>query len=201
MTDHYFSPGPHADAPLRELRVELAGRDLTVWTSPGVFSGDGLDTGTAVLLRESPAPPSIGHVLDLGCGWGPIALDLALRAPEVSVWAVDVNDRALELTRRNAEHASLSRINAVRPEDVPADLEFAGIWSNPPIRVGKAELHAMLETWIPRLAPGASAWLVVQKHLGSDSLHRWLAERFPEFEVTRQASKKSFRVLRVARPA
>lgn len=180
--------------------MDLSGRRLTVWTGPGVFSHDGLDTGTRVLLDLTPAPPERGVLLDLGCGWGPIALDLALRAPATTVWAVDVNERALDLTRRNAEHASLPGINVAHPDNVPDDVVFDGIWSNPPIRIGKAALHALLERWIPRLAPGASAWLVVQKHLGSDSLQRWLQERFPDWDVARADSKKTFRVLRVTRP-
>jgi 16S rRNA G1207 methylase RsmC len=87
---------------------------------------------------------------------------------------------------------------------VPADLRFAAIWSNPPIRVGKAVLHEMLLTWLPRLADGGTAYLVVQKNLGSDSLQRWLdaelAGRFPgQFTVARHASARTFRVLSVTR--
>ena len=91
-------------------------------------------------------------------------------------------------------------LNAVLPDDVPDDVEFAAIWSNPPIRIGKAELHALLRRWLPRLGAGATAWLVVQKNLGADSLHRWLADDLGDgWHVERAASSKGFRVLAVTR--
>ena len=201
MSDgHYFSADP--SSPLRERRVgvRLAGRDLDVTTAAGVFSPDHLDTGTRVLLDTVPPPPHQGQLLDLGCGWGPIALSLALASPTATVWAVDVNERALELTRRNAADLGLTGINAVLPSAVPEDVRFATIWSNPPIRVGKAELHNLLSTWLPRLTDGGIAWLVVQKNLGSDSLQRWLEEEFPDHGVERVRTEKAFRVLRVTRP-
>ena len=83
---------------------------------------------------------------------------------------------------------------------MPSDVEFDTIWSNPPIRIGKEELHRLLLTWLPRLAPGGNAWLVVQKNLGSDSLQRWLAGELDDsFAVSRESTSKSFRILRVRR--
>ena len=196
MTDHYFSAAS-GDAPTREVRATLDGREHSLLTAPGVFSGDGLDVGTSVLLDETPEPPQSGDLLDLGAGWGPIALSLALRAPDARVWAVDVNPRAVDLVRRNAERVSVANVTAALPGEVP-DVRFQGIWSNPPIRIGKQQLHALLLTWLPRLDVGADAWLVVQKHLGSDSLLRWLDEQ-PGLAAERWTSRKTFRVLRVAR--
>jgi len=111
-----------------------------------------------------------------------------------------VNERALDLVRRNAQALGLENVNAVKPEDVPDDLAFITIRSNPPIRVGKDELHGMLLRWLPRLEPGSDAWLVVQRNLGSDSLHRWLDGALPgDFSVLRAATNKGYRVLRVKR--
>jgi len=184
----------------RTISVQLAGRQLDVTTANGIFSPERIDTGTQVLLGNVPAPPPGGNLLDLGCGWGPIALTLALESPRATVWAVDVNERALELVRRNAESLGLDNVNAVTPADVPADVRFMSIWSNPPIRVGKNELHAMMLSWLPRLEPGTDAWLVVQRNLGSDSLHRWLQAELPQdFAVTRAATNKGYRVLRARR--
>jgi len=198
--DHYFSASPGSDPKLRSIDVRLAGRELSVTTGAGVFSPDRLDTGTAVLLANTPVPPPGGHLLDLGCGWGPISLSLALGSPRATVWAVDVNERALDLVRRNASDLGLTNVNAVRPEDVPHDLGLMAIWSNPPIRVGKNELHGMLQTWLPRLEPGSDAWLVVARNLGSDSLQRWLEASLPaDFTTSRTATSKGFRVLRVRR--
>ncbi|SCY07787.1 16S rRNA m(2)G 1207 methyltransferase [Microbacterium sp. LKL04] len=199
-SDHYFSASPSSSENLRRIRVSLAGRDVEVMTAGGVFSPDHVDGGTAVLLANTPPPPVGGHLLDLGCGWGPIALSLAIDAPHATIWAVDVNERALDLVRRNAAELGLDNVNAVLPEDVPADIAFRTIRSNPPIRVGKDVLHGLLETWIPRLAERSDAWLVVQRNLGSDSLQRWLAASLDRgYSVSRAATGRGFRVLKVRR--
>ena len=204
QTDHYFTAEPASAAERRQLRVFLAGQEVIVETAPGVFCPDRVDIGTAVLLREAPAPPPAGNLLDLGSGWGPIALSLGLLSPGASIWAVDVNQRALSLARDNAKALGINGFHAVTPDDVPADLRFDAIWSNPPIRVGKDALHAMLLTWLPRLAPHGSAYLVVQKNLGSDSLQRWLATELEAMEpdafaVGRHTTARTFRVLSVHR--
>ena len=196
-TDHYFTAQPASDDERRTRTVHLAGRELEVEVASGVFSPAGVDKGTAVLLSEVPAPPPSGNLLDLGCGWGPITISLALAAPHATVWAVDVNERALDLVRRNAERLGLDNVRAALPDDVPDDLAFDLCWSNPPIRVGKQALHDLLTRWLPRLADDAEAWLVVQKNLGSDSLARWITDTLG-LPVAREASSKGFRVLRVA---
>jgi 16S rRNA G1207 methylase RsmC len=198
--EHYFTSQPVSDAKLHPLTVRLAGRDLRLTTAAGIFSPDHLDAGTQVLLADAPDAPPDGDLLDLGCGWGPIALTLAIRSPEATVWAVDVNERALDVVRRNAAALGLRNVNAVLPDDVPENTAFGAIWSNPPIRIGKAELHALLLRWLPRLDDGADAWLVVQRNLGSDSLQKWLENELPaEFEVSRASSSKGYRVLNVRR--
>jgi 16S rRNA (guanine1207-N2)-methyltransferase len=199
-TDHYFSAHPNSAGPEREVTFMIEGRVFRLTAAGGVFSADRLDPGTAVLLRKAPLPgPRGGVFLDLGCGYGPIACVLADKSERAQVYALDVNTRALDLVRRNAVAAGLSdRIVAVTAAEVPAGIEFDEIWSNPPIHVGKAELHALLETWLPRLVPGGSAWLVVAKHLGSDSLQAWLERS--GWQVERHASQKGYRILRVDRP-
>jgi len=198
--EHYFSASPGGAMVLRQISVHLAGRDLDLTTSNGIFSPERVDVGTQVLLGNVPTPPPGGHLLDLGCGWGPIALTLALESPHSTVWAVDINERALELVRINARTLGLTNVNAVLPEDVPADVVFTTIWSNPPIRVGKSELHGLLSTWLLRLQPDSDAWLVVQRNLGSDSLHRWLETTFAaDLTVTRAATSKGYRVLKARR--
>jgi 16S rRNA G1207 methylase RsmC len=199
---HYFTADPAGPGTTRTIEVVLAGRTVEVLTSPGVFSGDRLDLGTRVLLREAPAPPPRGDLLDLGCGWGPLALTMALLSPAATVWAVDVNARALDLTRENARRLGLTNVRAVTPDDVPDGVRLAGVWSNPPIRVGKPELHGLLLRWLPRLATGAHGYLVVQRNLGADSLHAWLGTALPAatgtaVEVVRVGSAKGYRVLRV----
>ncbi|MFT4220551.1 MAG: methyltransferase [Microbacterium sp.] len=198
--EQYFSASPSSAENFRRIRVRLAGRDVEVTTAGGVFSPDRLDSGTGVLLANTPPAPPGGHFLDLGCGWGPIAISLALESPRATVWAVDVNERALGLVRRNAEALGLQNINAVLADDVPDDVVFRTIRSNPPIRVGKHELHGLLERWLPRLDERSDAWLVVQRNLGSDSLQRWLAATLHTgFSVHRAATGRGYRVLKVRR--
>lgn len=199
-TEHYFSELPESELKFRQIHVALAGQVRELITSNGIFSPERIDAGTQVLLANTPPAPPGGNLLDLGCGWGPIALTLAVQSPHATVWAVDVNSRALDLVRRNAETMGITNINAVTPEDVPSDLCFMTIRSNPPIRVGKNELHGMLEFWLPRLDLESDAWLVVQRNLGSDSLHRWLESWLPtDFTTSRAATNKGYRVLKVRR--
>lgn len=193
--DHYFSATPAAPDERRSITVRLRGVRREVVTARGVFSTEHLDTGTRVLLDAAPPPPAEGELLDLGCGWGPLALALAHESPAATVWAVDVNERALDLTARNAQSAGLPGVRAALPSDVPPEARFDVIWSNPPIRVGKDALHELLRTWLPRLTPTGIAWLVVAKSLGADSLTRWLREE--GYDVARASSSAGFRVLRV----
>jgi 16S rRNA (guanine1207-N2)-methyltransferase len=177
--------------------VVLALDDATVSlrTDRGVFSASRVDTGSMILLRAVPPPPATGDLLDLGCGYGPIAVTLARRSPKATVWAVDVNERAVELVRENAAALGLANLRAATPDAVPVEVRFAGIWSNPPIRVGKEALHRLLLEWLVRLEASGRAWLVVQKHLGGDSLAAWLtAQGYP---TTRLGSKQAYRILEV----
>jgi 16S rRNA (guanine1207-N2)-methyltransferase len=196
-SSHYFSPSPGAASRPSTVRLDLPDLSLVLRTDRGVFSGSRIDPGTKYLLTESPAPPDGGHLADIGCGYGPIALTLAVRSPRATVWAVDVNERALDLTRANAEVAGLTNVRVASPDDVPADVRFAALWSNPPVRVGKAALHDLLDDWLGRLDTDGTALLVVQKNLGADSLHRWLEAR--DWSVTRLGSRVGYRLLQVGR--
>jgi len=197
---HYFSAQPTGEFTSREIQVRLAHHDYTVETAGGIFSPEHIDAGTEALLYSVPEPAQSGNLLDIGCGWGPLALTLALEAPEASVYAVDVNERAVELTRRNAARLGLTNVTTASPDALGVELMFTTIWSNPPIRVGKEELHAIMNTWMPRLAPGGTAYLVVAKHLGADSFEKWLGNEFAGTHVvTREDTRKGFRIIKVAR--
>ena len=191
---HYFT---NDDAPLvtRSIHAKVFGNELAFTTANGVFSGSRLDLGTGVLLR-TVAPPDSGHVLDLGCGFGPISVGLAVASPDITVDAVDVNVRALTLTSRNAADAGVGeRVNVLLPDDVPPGTLYDEIWSNPPIRIGKEALHEMLLRWLPRLRGSGTAYLVVGKNLGADSLAGWLTGQ--GWTTRKLASAKGFRVLAV----
>jgi 16S rRNA G1207 methylase RsmC len=197
VADHYFSAEPGSADIRRTVEARIWGREYTFTTATGVFSRDRLDIGTAVLLREVDPPTGAGTFLDLGCGYGPIACALASETDAV-VWAVDVNTRALELTTENAKAAGVAdRVHAALPDDVPEDLLFDQLWSNPAIHIGKPELHKMLLHWLERLTPGGIARFVVGKNLGGDSLQRWMTEQ--GYPCERTGSAKGFRVLRARR--
>ena len=195
---HYFDPQPQAESRPHLVRLRLGtDRKLELQADRGVFGSRRVDLGTEVLLKEAPPPPDRGEVLDLGAGYGPIAIALARLSPRARFWAVDINQRAVELTRVNAAAAGLGNVVAALPEEVPGELLFAAIYSNPPVRVGKRALHELLEQWLGRLAAGGLAYLVVQRNLGADSLMSWLAGA--GYPVRRLKAKKGYRVLEVGR--
>ena len=194
---HYFDEQTTTASDVVSFDVALVDVAFSIQSDRGVFSHGHLDNGTSLLLKEGPALATAGTFLDIGCGAGPIAIAMALRAPEATVWAIDVNERARALTATNATRNGAGNVHVAAPDDVPADLEFDEIWSNPPIRIGKAALHDLLTIWIARLAPTGRMVLVVQKHLGADSLQTWLNHQ--GVVAARVASRSGFRLLTVVR--
>jgi 16S rRNA G1207 methylase RsmC len=195
---HYFDSTPSALSDPGVVHVSLPDLSFDLATDSGVFGRRRLDPGTKILLMEAPALPEQGEFLDLGCGVGPIAITMALRRPFARVWAVDVNERARQLTAANSANLGVRNVVVLDPTDAPEDIRFDVIWSNPPIKVGKKALHGMLTTWIPRLTERGRAVLVVHKNLGSDSLASWLQSS--GWTVERLTSRQGYRLLDVRRP-
>jgi 16S rRNA (guanine1207-N2)-methyltransferase len=197
------------DSAEQEIQLSLADLELQFTTDRGVFSQSRIDAGTRLLLQEAPHPTSsMANVCDLGCGYGPIAVSLARRSPASSVWAVDLNERAVALTAKNGVANDCPDIHAVvvdsdgsaidgTPEDLAAlpATRFDGLWSNPSIRIGKPAMHHMLTVWLDRLTPSGMAWLVVQRHLGADSLADWMTAQ--GWATTRVCSRAGYRLLEV----
>lgn len=202
---HYFAQSPSVESRPDEIRLTLPDLTVDLTVDRGVFSASHVDPGTRYLLMTAPMPPpqqpsvDAAHLLDLGCGYGPIAVALAMRAPEATIWAIDVNERARDLCATNAERAGVAdRVMVCEPDGVPAEIRFAGIWSNPPIRIGKPRLRELLTRWLTRMTPEAHAYLVVGRNLGADSLQRWLSEN--GWETTRLGSHGGYRLLDVSGP-
>lgn len=197
--EHYFSEKQSTAFTPRKVEIDLQGKTVLVSTAAGVFSPDGIDRGTRVLLRSLDKAPD-GNLLDIGSGWGAISLDAAMGNPAARVWAVEVNERSRQLTELNVKDLGLTNITVTTPDDVPTDITFQEIRSNPPIRVGKEVLHEILLRWLPRLAPAGIAYLVVAKNLGANSLAKWIQTTWPDFEVSLHAREKGFHVLKVVSP-
>jgi 16S rRNA (guanine1207-N2)-methyltransferase len=192
---HYFDEDPGAPSDPRDVELWLPDTQFVLTTDRGVFGYGQVDAGTKNLLMKAPPPSPTGNLLDIGCGTGAVALALGRRSPGSVVWAVDVNARARDLCSANAIANGVGNVRVVAPGDVPADVRFETIWSNPPIRIGKPALHDLLLTWLPRLARNASAVLVVHKHLGADSLQTWLERQ--DFSTARLASSSGYRIIEV----
>lgn len=199
MSDgHYFDDDPDIESSPHPVEISLPDVAMTLTADRGVFSADKLDAGTKLLLQEAPPLHGAESILDIGCGWGPITCVAARRAPGAQVWAVDVNQRARSLTERNAVSIGAGdRVHVAAPDDVPDAIRFDRILSNPPIRIGKPALHELLRRWLPRLTTDGVAHFVVHKHLGSDSLAKWLEGK--GHPTTRLTSRAGYRILEVRR--
>jgi 16S rRNA (guanine1207-N2)-methyltransferase len=193
----YFESSPQVSSHRAEVRLDLPDMSFRLATDRGVFSADQVDTGTKILLRDGPRPATTGTIVDVGCGYGPITVALATRSPGAQIIAVDTNERARGLCRDNAYAAGLTNVAVLSPDEVADDLAVAEIWSNPPIRIGKAALHDLLAGWLARLVDGGRALLVVQKHLGADSLADWLGAS--GWLIERLVSRQGYRLLEVTR--
>src|ERR1035441_10196619 len=148
---HYFSADPAIASRPRTRTVRLPDQSVVLHTDRGVFSAGGLDPGTEILLREAPPPPKSGAILDLGCGHGVIAVVLARRTPGARVIAVDVNRRALQLTRINAAENGAGNVEVCEPHEVAPELRFAAVYSKRPRRESRAQLLELLTTWCDQI--------------------------------------------------
>jgi 16S rRNA (guanine1207-N2)-methyltransferase len=190
--ESYYTPKPTIPSRPQEVTYSFDDKKVSLKTDRGTFSYSKVDAGSQVLLKVAPDPEIPGDIIDVGCGYGAITVALAMRYPDRTIWAVDVNERSLGLVRANAKNLGLKNIVIARPDDV-IDKKFAAIYSNPPIRIGKEELHSLLTKWLSTLKDDGKAYLVVKKNLGADSLALWIESI--GYETTRLSSKKGYRVL------
>jgi 16S rRNA (guanine1207-N2)-methyltransferase len=195
VSDHYYSNKPTVEHDLRTVRVTLRGVELVFWTDAGVFSKSGVDFGSDLLI-ESMEIPEDASVLDVGCGYGPIGLSAAKLAVQGRVTMVDINERAVELARRNAETNGITNVE-VLVSDRYAGVQgrrFDVILTNPPIRAGKQVVHSIFEGAVEHLTERGELWVVIQKKQGAPSAKKRLEELFESVEdVARDAGFRIFR--------
>ena len=192
MSDHYYTETPNSEHDERRVTLVALGNELTFTTDAGVFSRDGLDRGTEVLLNA--LPPLSGRVLDLGCGWGPVGVALGKKYPGLEIVMTDINTRAADLARRNlAENGVRATVLQGDGFD-PVEGLFDAIITNPPIRAGKAVIYGLFDRARSFLKPGGALYLVIRKQQGAPSALKFLKERYGEAEVIDRGS--GFHVIR-----
>jgi 16S rRNA (guanine1207-N2)-methyltransferase len=192
MPDHYYTENPNSAHDERRIALRALGNDLTFVTDAGVFSRDGLDRGTEVLLEA--LPPLEGRVLDLGCGWGAVGVALGKRNPALDIVMTDINSRAVELARRNlAENGVTAAV--LRGDGFDAvEGRFDAIVTNPPIRAGKAVIYGLFARARDYLEPDGALYVVIRKQQGAPSALKYLKEIYSRAETVDRAS--GFHVLR-----
>ena len=178
MTEHYYSENPQASHDERRFEAEILGSRLTFTTDAGVFSRDGLDRGTEVLLKA--LPPLRGRALDLGCGWGAVGVSLGKRYPELEIVMTDINRRAVDLARRNLQENGVANARAVQGDGFQSvEGLFDAIVTNPPIRAGKSVIYSLFAAAKNFLAPGGALYIVIRKQQGAPSALKFLRENYP----------------------
>ena len=197
MTEHYYSENPGVEHDLRQVIFEVLDLRLNCTTDAGVFSRDGLDMGTRVLLEA--LPQLHGRILDLGCGWGPVGVALGKKYSDAQLVLTDVNSRAVELAARNLAANGVTNAAVVQGDGFAAvEGVFDAIALNPPIRTGKAVIYAMFAEAAAHLKPDGALYIVIRKQQGAESAQKYLASIYGDVE--RIAREKGYWVLRCAHP-
>lgn len=198
MSEHYFTARPSTARRPEEVVETLRGREYVFLTDAGVFSKGRVDTGTRILIEHLPLPAA-GDVLDVGCGYGPIGLVIAAESPEARVLMVDVNERAVELARRNLQRNGVANAEVVVGDgfDAVGAGRFSLIVSNPPIRAGKRVIYPWVDEAYERLEPGGKLLMVARTSQGAKSLARKIADVFGH--VAEPGRGSGYRVLEAVR--
>lgn len=183
MSQHYYSQQPEVRHDRRTIDTVLRGRNFRFTSDAGVFSKGDIDYGSRVLI-ETMVIPDHASVLDVGCGYGPIGISAAYLAPKGHVTMVDINSRAVELARENAQQNGIRNVTVMESDVLGAlnDQKFDVILTNPPIRAGKAVVHQIFEEAYDHLNEGGFLWIVIQKKQGAPSAMAKLETLFPVVE-------------------
>lgn len=196
MADHYYSQNPNAEHDEQQVIFEVMGKQLRCTTDAGVFSRDGLDMGTRILLEA--LPKLHGRILDLGCGWGPVGTAIGSVYPETEILMTDVNERAAELAKRNLAANGVKNACVVTGDAYASvDGKFSAILLNPPIRAGKQVIYAMFADALDYLEDGGALYIVIRKQQGAESAEKYLKTLYGNVE--RIAREKGYWVLRCAK--
>ncbi|MDU4695985.1 MAG: class I SAM-dependent methyltransferase [Paenibacillus sp.] len=198
MADHYYTSQPAAAHDRKTWEALLRGQTFRLVSDAGVFAKGGVDFGSRTLIEAMDIPEG-AEVLDVGCGYGPIGLTAAKLAGRGHVWMIDVNSRAVELAKENAAANGVNNVSIVESDLFSAlgDRSFDVVLTNPPIRAGKATVHAIFEGAYERLRAGGSLWVVIQKKQGAPSAKEKLESLFSKVEeVTKDKGYRIYKAVK-----
>lgn len=196
MSDHYYSKQPQSAEKTSIISCELKNHAFSFTTSSGVFSKRGIDFGSQFLIETFQAPDIAGDFLDLGCGYGPIGISIAYFHDEHQVYMVDINERAVELAKKNAQYHNVSNVHVMQSNGFEhlKGQSFAAIITNPPIRAGKKVIQGFFKESATHLVDKGELWVVVQKKQGAPSIITYLSTLFSKVEVVQK--KKGYYIIR-----
>jgi 16S rRNA (guanine1207-N2)-methyltransferase len=196
MKNHYFSENPGIESKKETWDFMLKDMKFRFTTDAGVFSKKEVDFGSRVLIESFEAPDIQGDYVDVGCGYGPIGLSLAKAEPGRKVHMIDINERAVELAKINAEQNKVENVK-IKKSYLFSEVDhsqFAAVITNPPIRAGKAVVHQIFEEAYDKLCDGGELWVVIQKKQGAPSAIEKISERFGQVDTV--AKKKGYYIIR-----
>lgn len=187
--EHYYSEKPSAKSAPQRIHVNINGYDMVFTTDVGVFSKHAVDFGTKLLLESFHFPIIKGPILDVGCGYGPIGLSLAKQAPDRAIIMIDVNERAIELAKKNRQANGVNNVSVMKSDlfENIRDKHFAAILSNPPIRAGKKVVYELFRQAYEHLEPRGEFWIVIQKKQGAPSAKKELISLFGDVDVVNKS--------------
>ena len=198
MSDHYYTRTPGGAHDRRLHESELKGARFRFVTDRGVFSKTGVDFGSRLLI-ETMEFKADARVLDVGCGYGPIGLSAARMTPAGEVTMIDINARAIELARENAQLNGITNARILQSDlyESVRDERFDVILTNPPIRAGKETVHRIYEEGAALLTSGGAMWVVIQKKQGAPST---LAKLELLFDNVKEIAKdKGYRIFKATK--
>ncbi|HKM10190.1 MAG: class I SAM-dependent methyltransferase [Methanomicrobia archaeon] len=177
---HYFQNDPLLASKKRDITLSIDGLTLHFKSDNGVFSKSKVDEGSLALLKVIIPLHLTGKILDLGCGYGPIGLTIAVTSPSARVDLADINERALALCEENAQLLGLSQRITCLQSDIYTNVEgpYDSIVVNPPIRAGKRVTYKMYEGALQRLIDGGSLYVVIRKDQGAPTASRFIEGLF-----------------------
>ena len=185
MANQYFENTPSVEHEVKNFNFTLRKHNLDFMSDSGVFSRQTIDYGSRVLIEaiDFQNIPN-GNILDVGCGYGPIGLALAKEQTKRDVTMVDVNLRALDLAKKNADNNQIKNVEIFESDTYDkVSGKYALIVSNPPVRAGKKVVNSILADSKDYLEPNGELWIVLQKKQGAPSAKKLMDETFGNVEV------------------